>query len=86
MYSSEEGLLVGVVFVDGGVGQRMEGGDAVAVADGSDFFFPTITSLSRPEPSGGGEGKVGRVGLVLVGTLTLDEGQVSASASQGSLV
>lgn len=40
-------------------------------------FFPTITSLSRPEPSGGGEGKVGRVGLGLVGTLTLEDGRVS---------
>lgn len=45
-------------------------------------FFPTITSLpARPEPSGGGEGKVGRVGLGLVGTLTLDE-----EGSEGSLV
>lgn len=40
-------------------------------------FFPTITSLSRPEPSGGGEGKVGLAGLELVGTLTLEEGGVS---------
>lgn len=52
MYSSEEGLLVGVVFVDGGVGQRMEGGDAVAVADGSDFFSqrsPVCPAQSRAE-------------------------------------